>query len=54
MDLGLKLKGKPTTERLGNSGPFGAMCTHRVKIETIEQVDPELLSWLFEAYENAS
>lgn len=31
MDLGLKLKDQPTTERLGDSGPFGAMCTHRVQ-----------------------
>jgi hypothetical protein len=31
IDLGLKLKGKPITERLENSGPFGTMCTHRVK-----------------------
>ncbi|MEO1450864.1 MAG: DUF4287 domain-containing protein, partial [Bacteroidota bacterium] len=32
IDLGLKLKGKPTTDRLGDSGPFGTMCTHRVKL----------------------
>ena len=32
IDLGFKLKDKPTTARLENSGPFGTMCTHRVKI----------------------
>jgi len=53
VDVGLKLKGKPTTDRLENSGPFGAMCTHRVRIEQVEQVDAELMSWLHEAYENA-
>jgi len=51
IDLGLKLKGKPTTERLGNSGPFGTMCTHRVQITSIEEIDNELSDWLKEAYE---
>ncbi|MEL7532971.1 MAG: DUF5655 domain-containing protein, partial [Bacteroidota bacterium] len=32
IDLGFKLPGKETTDRLGNSGPFGSMCTHRVKL----------------------
>lgn len=53
IDLGLKIKGKPTTERLENSGPFGSMCTHRVRLETLEQVDAELIGWLREAYEAA-
>lgn len=53
IDLGLKLKDKPTTERLENSGPFGTMCTHRVKLEDINQIDDELIAWIEEAYENA-
>ena len=53
IDLGLKFKDKPTTERLENSGPFGAMCTHRVQITSIEQIDSELISWLKEAYAGA-
>lgn len=53
VDLGLKLKGKPTTDRLGNSGPFGAMCTHRVQLTDLEQVDAELIEWIREAYEMA-
>ncbi len=53
IDLGLKLKDKPTTDRLGNSGPFGAMCTHRVQLFTPEDVDEELTQWLLEAYERA-
>lgn len=50
IDLGLKFKDKPTNERLENSGPFGAMCTHRVQITSLEQIDNELLGWLKEAY----
>ncbi|WP_378172544.1 DUF4287 domain-containing protein [Aquimarina sp. SS2-1] len=53
IDLGLKLKGKPTTERLQNSGPFGTMCTHRVQLQSIEEIDTELIAWLKEAYEMA-
>ncbi|WP_299334221.1 DUF4287 domain-containing protein [uncultured Psychroserpens sp.] len=50
IDLGLKLPGKPTTDRLGNSGPFGTMCTHRVQLTSEKEVDPELISWIKEAY----
>jgi predicted transport protein len=53
LDLGLKLVGKPLTTRLENSGPFGAMCTHRVRLEKPEDVDRELIFWLKEAYEKA-
>ncbi|MEP5612789.1 MAG: DUF5655 domain-containing protein [Cyclobacteriaceae bacterium] len=51
IDLGLKLKGKTTTDRLGDSGPFGAMCTHRVQLTEVNQVDQELIGWLQEAYD---
>ena len=53
IDLGLKLKDKPTTDRLENSGPFGSMCTHRVQLTDINQIDVELKSWLKEAYEKS-
>lgn len=53
IDLGLKLKDKPTTERLGNSGPFGTMCTHRVQLNRIADVDNQLINWLKEAYEKS-
>ena len=50
IDLGLKLKDKPITDRLENSGPFGTMCTHRVKLSEVAQIDNELIGWLEEAY----
>ncbi|WP_263649840.1 DUF5655 domain-containing protein [Rasiella rasia] len=53
IDLGLKLKEKPTTDRLENSGPFGTMCTHRVKLTDTNQIDNELKDWLKEAYNKA-
>lgn len=54
IDLGIKIKDKPTTDRLQNSGPFGTMCTHRVQLTEVSQVDSELIDWLKEAYEKAS
>jgi predicted transport protein len=54
IDLGLKLPEKELTKRLENSGPFGTMCTHRVKLTAVEDVNEELISWLREAYELAS
>lgn len=53
IDLGLKLPDKPITDRLGNSGPFGTMCTHRVQITTIDDIDEELIGWMNEAYSKA-
>ena len=53
IDLGLKLKDKPTTDRLGSSGPFGTMCTHRVQLTAVDQIDSQLIAWLQEAYEKA-
>ncbi len=51
IDLGLKLKGKAEAGRLEGSGPFGTMCTHRVQLTAVDDVDEELMGWLTEAYE---
>lgn len=53
IDLGLKFKDKPFTDRLGNSGPFGSMCTHRVQLVQDDEVDSELIGWLKEAYDKS-
>ncbi len=53
LDLGLKLPGKPLTARLENSGPFGTMCTHRVRLEDPQDIDAELKAWVKEAYNMA-
>ena len=53
IDLGFKLKDKPTTDRLEGSGPFGTMCTHRVKISDVVEIDEELKDWIKEAYQKA-
>lgn len=50
IDLGLKFNDKTHDGRLETSGPFGTMCTHRVQITDIKQIDKELLGWIKEAY----
>ena len=53
IDLGFKLKDKAINERLENSGPFGSMCTHRVQLSEVSQVDNQLKSWIQEAYDKS-
>jgi len=53
IDLGLKIKDKPTSGRLENSGPFGTMCTHRVQLTSVDEVDSELIDWIKEAYDKS-
>ena len=53
IDLGLKIKGNKITTRFESSGPFGAMCTHRVQLTSVDEVNHELLAWIKEAYEKS-
>lgn len=53
LDLGLKFDDKPHGDRLEPSGPFGAMCTHRVRLSAVDQIDDELVAWLREACDQA-
>ena len=53
VDLGLNLKGVPAKGRLEASGSFNAMCTHRVRLEGVKDVDREVEGWLKKAYEMA-
>jgi len=53
IDLGFKLMDVPVGERLENSGPFGTMCTHRVKVSEVKELDKELKAWIREAYERS-
>jgi len=53
IDLGFKLKDTPTTDRLENSGPFGTMCTHRIKLQDLSEIDDDLKYWISEAYKKS-
>jgi predicted transport protein len=52
IDLGINLKGEPATGRLLYEKP-GSMCSHKVRLETVADVEAELKSWLKAAYERA-
>lgn len=53
IDLGLKIKDKKPAGRLESSGPFGAMCTHRIQLRDISEVDDEVIDYLREAYDKS-
>ena len=53
VDLGLNLKGEEPTARLEGGVVFGGMCSHKVKLTSVEEVDDQLVSWLRQAYEMA-
>lgn len=51
VDLGLCLKGEAAGERLEASGSFNSMCSHRVRLGALKDVNAELRKWLKMAYE---
>ena len=53
LDVGINLKDKEAAGKLELSGSFNSMVSHRVRIESIDDVDDELIGWLKEAYEAA-
>jgi hypothetical protein len=50
VEVGLNLPGVAATERLRAAG---GMCSHTVRVSTLEEVDDELQRWLRAAYEQA-
>ncbi len=53
LDVGLNLKGVEPVGRLEASGSFNSMCTHRVRVESADQIDKTLIGWLKQAYDAA-
>lgn len=52
-DIGIQLKGVEPSGRLEKAGSWNAMVSHRVRLETVDEVDAELIGWLREAYDKA-
>jgi predicted transport protein len=50
LEIGINLSGREATSRLQAGG---GMCTHRVRIASVDECDAELIGWLREAYERA-
>ena len=53
VDVGLNLKGVAPAGRLEVAGSFNAMVSHRVRLDSIKQVDKELIGWFKRAYDQA-
>ncbi len=53
IDVGINMKGVEPEGRLENSGSFNAMCTHRVRINSLDDVNDDLIGWLRQAYDMA-
>jgi hypothetical protein len=50
IQLGLNLGSTPPTDRLLTGG---GMCTHKVSVTGVDDIDEELVGWLRRAYDNA-
>jgi len=50
VDLGLALKGE---DAIGRLETYNAMCSHRVRLEAVEDFDDEVKAWVQTAYDRA-
>ncbi|MFN2190269.1 MAG: DUF4287 domain-containing protein [Candidatus Promineifilaceae bacterium] len=53
VDLGLNLKEVEAGGRLEGGNVFSGMCTHKVRLTEVGQVDQEVVGWLKQAYSDA-
>ena len=54
MDLGLNLDSeKPSSGRLIQGDKWSGMCSHRIEILSMDDVTPEVINWMREAYKGA-
>ena len=50
LDIGIKRKGEPATDRFLKAGNWNSMVTHRVRVTEDGQIDTEMIDWLARAY----
>lgn len=50
-EIGINCKGQEPSGKLLSSG--NAMCTHKINISTLDDIDAEVIDWLKQAYEHA-
>lgn len=54
MDLGLNLDADlPPSGRLIHGDKWSGMCSHRIEIHSVDEITPEVVDWLQEAYQSA-
>ncbi len=52
-EIGINLKGHTAQGRLEANTASNAMCSHKINVASVEDVDVEVIGWLRMAYENA-
>lgn len=52
-EIGLNLKGEPSKGLLEEVTTPNAMFSHKIKVESLNELTPEVISWLRKAYDNA-
>lgn len=53
VDLGLIIPDAPVTDRFESAATWNAMFSHRVRVRSTDDVDPELATWIRRAYDRA-
>jgi hypothetical protein len=53
VDVGVILTGARTTDRLESAATFNALFTHRVRVDSVTEINAELVNWLRQAYDRA-
>jgi predicted transport protein len=54
LDLGLNLDADlPSSGRLIKGDKWSGMCSHRIEIHSVDEITPEVVDWLQEAYQSA-
>jgi hypothetical protein len=51
-EIGINLKGQEPKGKLEAEKP-NSMCSHKIKISDINEIDTEIMNWIKTAYENA-
>jgi hypothetical protein len=51
--LGIKIKDQEPKGKLESSGPFGSMCTHRIQLNDLSDIDQKVKDWMKLAYDKS-
>ncbi len=51
-EIGINLKGQEPSGKLEAEKP-NAMCSHKIRISDINEIDAEIMDWIKKSYENA-
>lgn len=52
-EIGINLKGTEPSGKLESINTANAMCSHKINISDISEIDTEVIEWIKAAYENA-